>query len=502
MSTAVWIALLVVIIIVIVYFLSYSKKHGKLPDAPFKGAYERMKKSMERTYDSYFTSPMTLYQRTVGYEDDETAEMAHKKAEKIEKMHRRNEELGVMHAKNIPKAASNGFVLADLERYNIPLRKGETRKDRLKRVGDNYTRVLQRLRTAPTIQVMQEDTQTGEVLPAEFMLGRIEDFFHVDAATAFEDQIVRNILADLGQTRDAVRVARVANAETPPQPEGGILGILAPTATADPEPATAEDVRRRYYAPRPITNDPQSVHEHQINNSLMQIYQKLGEKNQQDGKIVSYEMDKLGLDSALSDLRKHIQEFKFDTPDQRARAVRVAGTMSQGGWLSRFNARESEILAAVWNRIQSPENEQSREGLITSLMTNLADGVEKNHAGQDYLVCSTGRVGRVLNSLTLLDSDTTIAAPAKTEEIIRNEAFAKASAIIQAELKRAREDDPETAGVYEGTLADPAPAARAKAEQFEATLKEKIATALTADYADKMEKERLDNIVSDAQAGV
>jgi len=172
--------------------------------------------------------------------------------------------------------------------------------------------------------------------------------------------------------------------------------------------------------------------------------------------------------------------------------------MDEGNWITNLNARENEILSDIWKRTSSTSNVDNRDNMRAALVDSLADCVEKGYNGAEYQVCASGRTGRVLSSMTLLDSDEAISQPIKTGEILRNEVFAKSYKIIQDSLK---ETDPETARGYNGELEVPAPDVDYKVNAFEKYLKDKISDTLKDEYR-HVDPHILDNLIKDAQAGV
>jgi hypothetical protein len=74
------IAIIVVLFILIIWICRSLHKNGKLPDGVFKQSYEVLVNNANRTYDKYFTDPLSLYQKTVGYEYDDGVKLAIEKS--------------------------------------------------------------------------------------------------------------------------------------------------------------------------------------------------------------------------------------------------------------------------------------------------------------------------------------------------------------------------------------------------------------------------------------
>ncbi len=252
-----------------------------------------------------------------------------------------------------------------------------------------------------------------------------------------------------------------------------------------------------YFGEQEIRNDPQNVHETQVNNDMLRIYQNVAHRNDQDPEFMNVNNQNPGANS-ISEIREYAKTYKFADPKHRDRALKTINKMAEGNWITNLHARESDILDNVWKRSKSADNRANQAELRAALMDSLADCVESGYNGQDYQVCASGRTARVLNSLTLLDTDEKISAPVRTAEILRNEVFTKSHKIIQDALK---ETDDETARAYNGALETPAPDVEYKVKAFEAHVKERINNTLRDEYHD-VDQKVLTNLITDAQAGV
>jgi hypothetical protein len=130
-------------------------------------------------------------------------------------------------------------------------------------------------------------------------------------------------------------------------------------------------------------------------------------------------------------------------------------------------------------------------------MDALADGMDSGGRGQFHEVCTTGRCGRMINSLTLLDQDPEVARPMKTREILRNEVFMKSHQIIQARLAQTPQ---EIAAVYQGSAPE-TEENRVAVRGLVENLKKEIDETIREDHSN-VEPRILDDLIRDAQAGV
>lgn len=497
MNPYLYFGLIILSAIIIVYFLSYLYNNGELPAAPFDEYMTRMKTSASTTYDNYFTSAADMYEKTVGYVNDEAAKMALDKSLQKERMYTRNEQLGRLSDKTTADAAATSFMIADLYRFNVaPNDNDPTVADAA--AAAQYASAMRRVAANPLGAVTTLDPHMP---PAEFMIDRAEDFYedYVARQTLDRDPNVLNILniPNLLQLRNDVRQARVAAAGTTPVP--GALPVRTRTTRRKKNQTEKERMRDTYFADRDIRNDPQNVHETQVNKDMARIYRSIIQRNAAEDDIIGGQNDNAQTARNIAAIRDYARTYKFEDSKQRERAMKTIETMAAGNWISGLNSRENDILSNVWKRTSSAENEGNRANMRAALMSGLADCVETGYNGQDYQVCASGRTGRVLGSMTLLDANETISEPIKTVEVLRNEAFAKSFKIIQDALK---ETDEETVRGYNGALENPAPDVATKVEAFEHALRDRIEKSLRAEYSDKTDEKVLNNLINDAQAGV
>lgn len=510
MNSFLFFGLVILGAIILVYFISYWWNNGELPEAPFKESMTRMKNSVSSTYDSYFTSAADMYEKTVGYINDDAAKMALDKSLQKDKMYTRNEKLGNLSDKTTADAAATSFMIADLYRFNIaPNANVEDAINAEATAAAQYAAAMRRVAMNPIGAV---NTLDMHMPPAEFMIDRAEDFYEdfiarqtlqndINGDTNEDNMAIlqqRFNLPNLVQLRNDVRQARLAVAN---------IGANNGTAPRRPivrrrktknghNPTPRELTRDLYFEEREIRNDPQNVHESQVNNDMMRVYRNILAKNDRDDGIVGGTVNHA---ANIAELRQYANNYKYTDPKQKERVMKTINKMAEGNYITSLNAKENEILSNVWKRTNSLDNEANRENLRTALITGLADCVEAGYNGTEYQVCASGRTGRVLGSMTLLDADENISEPIKTAEVLRNEVFAKSYKIIQDALK---ETDDETARGYNGALESPAPDVDMRVKQFEDTLRNRIAFTLRAEYEGKVDSHVLENLVKDAQAGV
>jgi hypothetical protein len=486
--------IIIILILVFVYISHYMYTNGQLPDGVFKETMESIERQTNKTYDHYFSTPMSLFKNTVGYNDDDTSQTAINKAIKREKMYEYNSRKGKM--TDVKGAANNSFVLASLFQHNVANnRKGNPRKKAKARAKKYYNRALARISYNPIATVAPENMR-DEAPPPEFIIDRAEDFYEdyinelvLGGTVDLDLQNVYFEQPDFDVIRNQVRNARVITAT---KKRHDNKKKEKDKKTRQKNMTTEEIKRDNYFEEREITSDPQNVHESQLTDDMARIYSAINKKNNFDNQV-------MGIPSqhTMGEIQEFLSSHPFENENKRKRALQVFRKMASNSPISKLNDTEDKILLNVWQRIHSPENHQRRTSLKESLADSLADGMDKNHLGEYKEVCAGGRCSRILGSLTLLDEDPAIAAPMKTKEIMRNEIFSKSYKVIQDELGKASDKDRD---LYNGVIKENTENAN-QARKFEKHLKEKIEKFIRTDYH-HVDNKYLDELIQDAQAGV
>lgn len=495
------VAIIILCILVFTWIFVSLGKTGYLPDGVFKDTYESMIVSAHRQYDNLFENPEHLYSKTIGYQNDDTVQLALNKAERKEKMHDRNEKKGTLSRKNANDAAINAFIMGDLYRYNIaPNARAEDKTKAFNKAATYYGKALQRISNFPR-SVVKNNTQSTQP-PIEQMIDRVEEFYEdyleqLDNLGVHETQ-------DIDQIRDDIRQARRRQAQddaqhpmhVPPTQTQRIHGRKRKPKKHTPGTTTKQIEQEEYFEERDIRSSPQNVHDTELTNEMLNMYSKILAEN-------NNEKDNAGpgnyKEPNIDEIRDAIRTHNWDDPNKKSRALKIVNLASAGNTLSQLgDAREDEVLLNVWKRINSSANTENRESLKDSLMDSLADSMDTNWAGEYKEVCIGGRCARMLGSLTLLDAQEEIAAPMKTAEILRNEVFSKSYKILQEQLESQPQ---EVRDIYNGKISSPTPEQEELGKKFEESTKDKIAETIRSDYPNS-KPTVLDNLIKDAQAGV
>jgi hypothetical protein len=466
---------LVIVVLIVVWFTHYLYNTGNLPNGVFRDTYENIMGEASHAYHRYMVEPEKLFEKTIGYQLDSTAKMAIEKSLKKEEMYVENEEAGTIKREKMGDATNNAFILANMYNYNVAPNADEKHAPIAKGQAAHYfNRALSRIMVNPTAVVATAPQQP------EHMIDRAEDFYD-DYAAQTVDQDTREIYVPNFQLlRNHVRTARK-----------NIAKHQAATTPTLPPKVVAQE---HYYADRTLPNDPQNVHDSLVNNDVKSIYKRILEKNEKETLVSDQTVD-------IETIRKTVNKFPFSNKTKKQNARRIVERMAAvrpKEETTSIGGSEREILINVWKRINSPENADHCDSLQESFMEALADGMDKSAINGTYHeVCTMGRCSRVLNSLTMLDSDPVISQPVKTKEILRNEVFMKAHQIIQAHLTTV----PAPLSDAYNAILPTTDENRDKLTELSLQLKHKIDDTIRTDYK-HVDKRILDELVRDAQAGV
>ena len=104
-----------------------------------------------------------------------------------------------------------------------------------------------------------------------------------------------------------------------------------------------------------------------------------------------------------------------------------------------LDAREDQVLEAVWARADHPDNAANRDLIRQAVAVALRDcWVRSPYSGEYEMVCPNGRAERQIEALTLLDFDAALAGSANTSENYKNEIYRSAQEWNEEALEAAR----------------------------------------------------------------
>jgi hypothetical protein len=438
MRLSISIAVVIVSVIVLLWFASHYYAKGRFP-ASFSDTKDFVKDSISRAHSlSTRADPSATYAKMSGYESGKPTALAISTLEKKETANASLERRLKISDKRKNEVATNSFLLAELYRFNDAASDAD-----LQRARDCYARTLSRIAADP-YQILLENDIRLNTPSVETMLNRIDDYIAPPQMPAI---------------RDRVRSAK--------------------SKQKGPD----------YFSPDPIRSDPQNVHETQVSSDLARVFERVKSAN-----------DSLVALPSMLAIREAVESHRFESSSHKSRALASLSAIESGGLVSKLSATEPEIAKHVWVRINSPENASARDELVDAFMDSLTDATEKSTYSAGYhTVCTTGRAARLLGCLTLLDADSQIAAPAKTKELVRNEAFAKCRKIVESQLKKSPK---EVADAYEKGDAPADSELESQVSSLESAIRKKIESHIEKHYSSTLSDSQLRELILDAQAGV
>ena len=177
-----------------------------------------------------------------------------------------------------------------------------------------------------------------------------------------------------------------------------------------------------------IPRDPQNVHDRELTNEMHAKYSNL----------VNHNVAEYGDKATMLSVGKNADELNIPSITNAGRlmgvnAQRVLEDMLNSGNTIGINGETVDtgtFVDQVWKRIHSKQNIERKEDLVNAFANGLASGVENGN-----LVCTTGKCMRILDSLTLLDTDPSIAKAPKTAALLRAEIFNTTQRMLENQIE-------------------------------------------------------------------
>lgn len=157
--------------------------------------------------------------------------------------------------------------------------------------------------------------------------------------------------------------------------------------------------------PHPI-NDSQNVHGSAVQNAAKQKLQTIQHSSNNN--------------NSTTDFIKYLENH---SSQQNAAAIRVYESLSSSIH-SKYDKSEQDVFKSVWERINSSENQDRRDEMASVFIANLASGIE-----HDSVVCSTGKIMRMIGSLDAMDANHELAQPLQPEWALDTEMATTAAKI-------------------------------------------------------------------------
>lgn len=185
---------------------------------------------------------------------------------------------------------------------------------------------------------------------------------------------------------------------------------------------------------RVVLNDSQNVHNHSVQNISKNIINII---DNEINKIYSKSFDENSL-LFLNELKK----YDDITHTERNNILQVLNSMSDNIH-SKYQKSEKDIFNMSFDRIMSKTNPEEKKNLIIMFAQNIASAVE-----YDIVVCSTGKITRMLSSFDVIDTEL---PDLKPDWIIKEEIANKSSKIREDILKTSTKKEVEAYMNYDDT---------------------------------------------------
>jgi hypothetical protein len=221
-------------------------------------------------------------------------------------------------------------------------------------------------------------------------------------------------------------------------------------------PTTKPEVQEKYFNNVLIKSDPQNVHETTVNTGMKKKYNIIKQK-----------------EIALNNIDIPTDKYSTNDIDKILKVLHMNSTWNE--------EKEEDIYKTIWNYIKS----QNNQNLMDAFFSAILDCYENN-----IMVCTVGRINRILGSLIMLDVDEEISKPVITIDIIRKTILAKSYEILQNELKSR---GPEFTTAYNNDDTTP---------EFKEDVLKKIKEYLCTEYENIFSEKILNDLLIEVSHGI
>ena len=217
---------------------------------------------------------------------------------------------------------------------------------------------------------------------------------------------------------------------------------------------------------RVVLNDSQNVHNHSVQNISKTIIDSIDSDNNNNNGFGSKSFDENSL-LFLNELKK----YDDISPPESQNILQVLNSMSDNIH-SKYQKSEKDVFNMSFNRIMSKTDPEEKKNLTIMFAQNIASAVE-----YDIVVCSTGKITRMLSSFDVIDTEL---PDLKPDWIIKEEIANKSSKIREDILKESTEKEVEAYMNYDDTCDE-------KKELYEVVvdkMKSRLIDDCTRDYVE------------------
>ena len=205
-------------------------------------------------------------------------------------------------------------------------------------------------------------------------------------------------------------------------------------------------------------NDPQNTHDSSVVNTIKRSYDRIKSTT-----VITSDPY-----FTISEIKEEINKNPVISKEKKENAMKTLESIERNSNLvSYINEKEINILNLIWNRIKM-KNGMNYQNAVENLINNLADSVEYGN-----VVCTSGRVNRVIDSLNGIDSEVEI----KPDWAINSEMMSKAAAVRNEMENVLTKEEKDAINSIE-----PSKVQERICEDFSRKLKAEIRNRLSMDY--------------------
>ena len=167
------------------------------------------------------------------------------------------------------------------------------------------------------------------------------------------------------------------------------------------------------------TSDTQNVHDSEVNHQLSRSFNALKQAT-------------LPISDNLDMIKDDVLNYAKSLPNESQDRIRksIDRIVSGKSYNSSIKTTEDELLKLVWSRCYDKTNSTNERLIKDAVIESLLDMTNNGST-----VCSTGRCSRLIDSLTLLDSNKELASGFATSEQLRNDSLDKSNEILENCIK-------------------------------------------------------------------
>lgn len=250
------------------------------------------------------------------------------------------------------------------------------------------------------------------------------------------------------------------------------------------------------------TTDTQNVHDSSVMKATKNMISKLAERNNE---IISPPDEPSPSTAILRYMDRNSSKFSPECREKARFALKTIGnsqTIHSG-----LDHNEQQILDMVWRRSYSAENKDNADDIRDMTVRNLSDMVTDigyEGVSQFSSVCSSGRIARTVDALTVIDQDPTFGQQGpRTVDAIRNSIFDYSQAALKIHLQRAEISPDPLIQALASSYKDPKIEVDPVVEtQFKENIMNDVRSYIGENYADTLNVDTRNSILEHVDAAL